>query len=237
MATKKSDSIVATCPKCSQRLRLPRSNEVLTVTCAKCKSKFDLKPSLTPDFARSIQNFISWVKANVNSAPKTALALAAVIAIVCFAFGIYKNRYSPANSQTISQGASPKATKTPQQEHQELINELDVFFNQNRQYLFDTIHPTGTANLIKVHDARIVRTNEGEPLLESRITIYWTGPVQANGHTKLNLLYDVESGRMRTATILSTDGITKNAINNAAWELTKHVITAAVQESIYHFQQ
>jgi hypothetical protein len=40
------ESLIIRCPQCSQQLKLPKVPQVLTVTCKKCKNRFELPPSV-----------------------------------------------------------------------------------------------------------------------------------------------------------------------------------------------
>lgn len=88
--------------------------------------------------------------------------------------------------------------------------------NQNRQNIFNAIHPVGTAKSVAVHDVTITSwkhgqvTNRFEDILQFtvRYTIYWEGPIIADGYTKITQTFDNETNRYIDGQILATNGAT-----------------------------
>ncbi len=79
--------------------------------------------------------------------------------------------------------------------------------NSTKQQWFDHFHPIGTARNIVLHSANDVKTPTGRQV-NARFTIYWDGPLTTNGFTKVQAVYDYESGRWIRPQILETNGVT-----------------------------
>ena len=104
-----------------------------------------------------------------------------------------------------------------------LAEELQAAFTDNKQELFNHIHPVGTATSVKVHDVSVewkngVRTNMEKDLLRFtvRFTIYWQGPITKDGYTKATETYDEESERWIGGQVLSTNGVTNTEVTEGA---------------------
>lgn len=104
-----------------------------------------------------------------------------------------------------------------------LKEELHKGFNSNRQKLFDCFHPVGTAKSVEVHEVKIAwkndrGTKDAKNMLgyTVRFTIYWRGPVTADGFTKVIALFDNESKRYIESKILATNGVTNDQATGAA---------------------
>ena len=84
------------------------------------------------------------------------------------------------------------------------------------QAILDGIHPGGTARSIKVHDL-VVKwkkdrpTESAEDIIEytARLTIFWRSPMNPDGFTKLNIIYDAEIERYTRGELLVTNGALK----------------------------
>jgi hypothetical protein len=98
--------------------------------------------------------------------------------------------------------------------------------NQNKQQIFDLIHPIGTAKSVTVHDVTITNwkrgqaTNRFDDVLQYtvRFTLYWQGPITTDGYTKITQTVDKETGR-NIIQILATNGFTKKEVGEALGEL------------------
>lgn len=113
---------------------------------------------------------------------------------------------------------------------------LTAFVAEQRQQIFNALHPTGTVTDSKVHEAKVtkwrkgVATNRPEDIAEFvvRYTIYWEGPVTRDGFTKIAQTYDAEVGRYIRSEILATNGIT----NEEAAQAAGFVFGAALRHAI-----
>lgn len=100
---------------------------------------------------------------------------------------------------------------------------LQSRFNTNRQQIFKSFHPVGTATSIEVHNVQIAWKNpDGAKNLNNmagfavRFTIYWRGPLTADGFTKVVAAFDNESKRYLESKILATNGVSNAETANAA---------------------
>ena len=89
----------------------------------------------------------------------------------------------------------------------------DLEMNLNE--VFDHIHPVGSAKRVTVHEVKSYWKTENPKSLDDlegfvvRYTIYWEGPIEKDGYTKLISLYDAEVGRYTETNVIKTNGITK----------------------------
>ena len=104
-----------------------------------------------------------------------------------------------------------------------LTEELQAAFTDNKQDLFNRIHPVGTATSVKVHDVSVVwkngvRTNLEKDILQFtvRFTIYWAGPITKDGYTKATQVFDEESNRWIGGQVISTNGVTNTEVKSGA---------------------
>jgi len=107
----------------------------------------------------------------------------------------------------------------------------------NKQSIFDSVHPVGTAKSVKVHDVTFKWKNnkqsekDGDLLqIDMRYTIYWDGPVQKNGFTKIAASFDAESERW-SGSVLATSGITKADVGYGIGFALGTAIKAKMQDS------
>lgn len=107
-------------------------------------------------------------------------------------------------SVLISQPSQPSA----EQLRQRWIGDFTRAMNENKQQIFNSFHPVGTAKQIVVHDVQPQTGTGGQPLLAIRYTIYWEGPVTKDGFTTVLFSYDCDSGRNVGTEVLSTNGVT-----------------------------
>lgn len=95
--------------------------------------------------------------------------------------------------------------------------------NQEKQSIFDALHPVGTAKNIVVHEVTIdswlhgaVTNREADvQKFTVRFTVYWEGPLEKNGFTKVTQTFDTEVGRYVSGRIEATNGITKSDVGEA----------------------
>lgn len=100
-----------------------------------------------------------------------------------------------------------------------LENKWSVALFNARQQIFDGLHPIGRATDARLHSLEIkwkdnVRTNKEKDILGMavRYTVFWEGPVNKQGFTKLFSVYDVEVGRIIATDLLATNGLTTNEV-------------------------
>ena len=103
--------------------------------------------------------------------------------------------------------------------------QLQAGFNANKQMIFNSIHPVGTAVRVEVHDVALVWKNgiassdlKNLAGFVVRYTIYWQGPITTDGFTKVAAVFDCESQRYVSMNILATNGVTNADAWNAAGE-------------------
>lgn len=198
-----ADAVIVVCPRCQQKLRLPRSQRSLRVTCTACRHSFDH----SPDHERA------QIQTNVMIVGGVVAVLGLVLVLFCG--GILVSM----------PGAGPP---TAEQQRAQRIATLTAIMNQNRQQIFESLHPVGTALRVDVHEAELVTSPAGEPLLQIRYTIYWQGPLTRDGVTKVLQVVDLESNRPHRPEILATNGVT----NAQATDLSLVFLEAFMQELI-----
>lgn len=109
---------------------------------------------------------------------------------------------------------------------------------QNKQAIFDYLHPTGTATGLKVHEVSLTWKdgNDTERIQDVtsftvRFTVYWQGPITNNGFTKVEATFDTESERYTSFNILATNGITKSDVADGVGAFIGGFIQGAVRAS------
>jgi TM2 domain-containing membrane protein YozV len=82
------------------------------------------------------------------------------------------------------------------------------------QCLFDAIHPIGTGKNVTVNDLVLNKDENGKiQSVGLDLTLYWEGPLKS-GSTQFKMLYDAQSEQFGHITVVRTDGITREDINN-----------------------
>lgn len=115
---------------------------------------------------------------------------------------------------------NPDESYTLETLEESIANGFEVLANQNRQQIFNYIHPIGDAKNVKVHDVIVTSWKRGRPTgrlddilqIEIRYTIYWRGPLTTDGYTKISSIIDMETERFVGGQILSTNGTTNEQV-------------------------
>ncbi len=115
--------------------------------------------------------------------------------------------------------------------HEELVTAMTSILDQQKQEIFDGIHPMGTAKNVKLHELTIKWKNDKESsraedilAITVRYTLYWTSPLHDDGYTKISSTLDLESERW-SSQLLATNGST----NEDAGTLIGNVIGTFMQ--------
>jgi len=127
----------------------------------------------------------------------------------------------PASGKTATTPITPVAVE------QIIANDMQRLANVQKQKIFQSIHPIGTAKSIVVHDVTITAwkggnaTSRFEDILQYtvRYSLYWEGPVTKDGFTKVSQTYDAETQRFVSFQILATNGITNENVAELGMEL------------------
>lgn len=117
-------------------------------------------------------------------------------------------------------GTETIVSKPPQRPIEEVLEDKwrIALFN-GRQEIFDGMHPVGRATDVRLHSLEIkwrdnLRTNKEKDILGMavRYTLFWEGPVNKDGYTKLFSVYDMEVGRIIATDLLATNGVTNGEL-------------------------
>jgi hypothetical protein len=124
-------------------------------------------------------------------------------------------------------------SKSPEEK---LTAQVVAVIDTNKQSIFDSFHPVGTAKSVKIHDIGFKWKNNkpsdkpGDLLqVNVRYTVYWDGPIQKNGYTKIEAMFDAESERW-SGKVLATSGITKDEVGYAVGFAIGTAIKEKLQE-------
>jgi len=152
------------------------------------------------------------------------------------------------SSREADQGERPVAAASPDNDPMNMVADAQKRFNTPEvcQYFFDCIHPVGHATSLKIHAVDWV-DNDGNVLppdptrlrialksgvaLRVRLTLYWQGPLNANGFTKLLWTYDPESQRTTECKILATNGVTNADVNDTIVDALTALMTNSAQKN------
>ncbi len=191
--------------RCQQKLRLPRSQRSLRVTCTACRHSFDHAP--THERAQ--------IQTNLVIVVGVVGVLCLFLVLLCG--GIFVSM----------PGAQPT---TAEQARAQRIATLTAIMNQNRQQIFESLHPVGTAQSVEVHEAELVTSPAGEPLLLVRYTLHWQGPLTRKGRTKVLHVVDLESNRPRRPEILETNGVTNAQVTDMSLEFLEGFLQELIRQ-------
>lgn len=118
--------------------------------------------------------------------------------------------------------AATYAVLNPKDVEAELAARIQRDLSNNKDKFFNKIHPVGKATSIKVHEVKshwkTTKPRDLDDLVgfDVRYTIFWDGPIQKDGFTKLISTYDAEVGRYVDTNIIATSGITNDDAVNAS---------------------
>lgn len=94
-----------------------------------------------------------------------------------------------------------------------------VFLSNAGQQIFNEIHPVGQVTGTKLHELEVkwkggVRTNRDADIvaIAVRYSVFWQGPINKDGYTKLLSVYDAELERITATDLLATNGITNGDV-------------------------
>lgn len=130
----------------------------------------------------------------------------AAIALVCIATVAWW--LTPGGLRTAAAPNQLTAVEIREAVKQVLQNSL----SQHKQEVFAKLHPIGTAQRVVVHDVDIhwkpgasERDLREALRIDTRFTIYWSGPINKDGYTYVSATYEVEPGRSKEI-VLATNG-------------------------------
>jgi hypothetical protein len=178
--------------------------------------------------------FSIWLKRNaIVLTVVLSATLALIIAPTWYVLALNANRetrYKLQNTDVIGRGESSEVVNAA------LTDSPQDFLNQNRQELFDLVHPQGIAKRVIVHDVEFKwkhgrathRTEDVEQVVVT-FTLYWEGPIEKDGFTKMRMTYDNESKRWISTEVLSTNGFTKKDVGEVMVGLMGFAIDKWVQ--------
>lgn len=94
-----------------------------------------------------------------------------------------------------------------------------VFLANSGQQIFNEIHPVGEVTGTKLHELEVkwkggVRTNREADIaaIAVRYSVFWEGPINKEGYTKLLSVYDAELERITATDLLASNGITNSDV-------------------------
>jgi hypothetical protein len=96
--------------------------------------------------------------------------------------------------------------------------------SQNKKELFKSIHPIGNAREVRVHEVHSQWRSQNPKTLKDLkgysvvYTIYWSGPITADGYTKVESYFDADVDRFTQTRVLATNGTTKSDAMHFATE-------------------
>jgi hypothetical protein len=113
---------------------------------------------------------------------------------------------------------------------------IEFRINHQKQKVFDVLHPTGTAKKIVVHECKMEwKTPKPTDNLEDmtkftlRYTLYWEGPVEKDGYTKISTTFDNEVKRYTETQVLATNGVTNKEISQGMMYLGTELLKGMMQ--------
>lgn len=141
--------------------------------------------------------------------------LVGVITLLALVGGNSHSRQQPSSSW--------RQTSIEEQIRQQLTHAL----NEQKQDVFSALHPLGTAKSVTVHEVTIDawrggrNTQQWEDLKQFTVTftLYWEGPIEKDGFTKVSMTYDNESQRYVSGRTLHTNGTTNGDVVEALGQL------------------
>ena len=106
---------------------------------------------------------------------------------------------------------------------QAMFNAIQQKLEREKQPIFQSFHPMGTAKNITLHDLTITAWKNGIPTnriedaqeCQYRFTLYWSSPLISDGYTKISQKLDMENGQYQRPEILATNGLTNKDAGDA----------------------
>lgn len=175
----------------------------------------------------------------IGVAVASVVALFAMIIAITFALST-SSPVSPshtgtpaasATATTVAEVAPPPLNRYPEELQESLTAHVTERLKANKQRLFDGFHPVGRATDIKLSELR-VRWKDGTPHrrwedLESysvRCVLYWEGPINKDGYSEFEFVYDAAIDRIVSQRVLRSNGITREELGNAAGDLAADLL-------------
>jgi hypothetical protein len=105
-----------------------------------------------------------------------------------------------------------------------LAKGFDGALNEDRQKIFDEIHPIGEAIRVDVENVRITKWRNGHPeadetsiqQVDVTCTLYWKSPLISHGRTKFVVTLDWDHKERSTVRVTETNGITTDEARSGA---------------------
>lgn len=225
-------TIKITCPHCDQPIEAPGEVLGTIVACPTCAREFHVgQPPTTvqaPPAQPSKPRSATAKKVLLFSAFGCGAVIVSVVGFVILV-AILSSSGQP--------GSSSPSLSVPPLIEGVLAGVAQNGFNANKQALFDSFHPVGTAKTVTVHDVSINGWKHGHPSDDAndiqqftvRFTIYWEGPITTDGYTKISAVFDVETGRYVASQVLATNGITNKDAGDALLEIGGALLLNALQ--------
>jgi hypothetical protein len=220
---------LATCSNCNSTITVPNPFAAITQT--------PLSPQQQPD---PLPLPVVVTKPIKPSGNKTFLHGVGIgcggLFLLCFlgfaALVIVSLNSTPTPDPSVSNSTTPE----PEPRVEDIIlSQLQPAFDAQKQAIFNSIHPLGTAKSITIHEVTVdswknnQRTNRQEDILKCtvRYTLYWEGGTTSDGFTKISATFDNESQRYLPSKILETNGLTNDdtgkIVLNAGGEILKSI--------------
>lgn len=113
---------------------------------------------------------------------------------------------------------------------------LQTAFDQNRQKLFDSLYPAGSATGVTVHEVTVTAWKTGLPAnrigdirqFTVRLTLYWKSPLRTDGYTTIRLVFDTAAGRCTEEQVLASNGAAGTEAGELAGYLASTLIYGAL---------
>ena len=130
-------------------------------------------------------------------------------------------------------------SSTPGGVEAQLEEKIQGELSANMQALFKSIHPIGSATGVKVEDVTINAWKSGSPTNRLRdvreftlhYVLYWKGPIQNDGFTEIESVYDVDQGGLIGSRILATNGTTNPEAEKAVLAFGLGILGEAIRNS------
>jgi len=157
----------------------------------------------------------------VAGAVMATMMLTGILGLIILISATVSDKSGHANSALAAGNAVAKAPAVPVEAV--LKEYFQKIFNEQKQELFNGLHPIGQAKSVVVHAVVIDQWTQGKATnnlddvgqATVRYTLYWEGPLEKSGYTKITQTYDTESRRWIKGSILATNGTTKSDLGAA----------------------
>jgi hypothetical protein len=214
-----------TCPHCAQHIEADDECAGMKATCPTCNGVFSLLPKIPAPvpIVQSTVKALAIPKSRFKSEPFKFVWAGCIVSLVLLSTWYFFGNHSNGTVSSIVNQSSLSEEDVKVIFHKYFNGNVEVKDEQTfphtvscAQYWFDLMHPVGNAKGVEISDVVLNRNNYGKiQSVGVQAVLHWQGPLQS-GSTTFKVLYDAAANQFRNLSVVSSDGITRNDVNDFA---------------------